>query len=155
MNPRCSRRTRRAGAVLVEAAVVLPLVYLFLFGLMEYSRYLMTLHVFTNAASAGAAYAARHTSPIVINGTTYGNASSDVINVVNTALADQHLAGQNTSVYLSDAAGNNLGTWTNAAAGQYVCVKITGTYSFVLPKWFGLPSSINSTFQSVKQSEGN
>ena len=70
MNPRSSRRTRREGAVLVEAAMVLPLVFLFIFGIMEYSRYLMTLHVFTNAANAGATYAARHTSPIVINVTT-------------------------------------------------------------------------------------
>ncbi len=156
MNPRCSRRTRRAGAVLVEAALVLPLVLLFILGLMEYSRYLMTLHVFTNAASAGAVYAARHTSPIVINGATYGNATSNVLGVVNTALAGQQLSGQNTSVYLSDSAGNNLGTWTNAQAGQYVCVQITGTYSFLVPWWwFGLPSSVAQTYRSVKPSEGN
>jgi Flp pilus assembly protein TadG len=143
------------GAVLVEAALVLPLVLLFIFGLMEYSRYLMTLHVFTNAASAGAAYAARHTSPIVLNGTTYGNANSDVVNVVNAALASQQLTGQNTAVYLSDAVGNNLGTWTNAQAGQYVCVQITGTYTFMLPQLLGLPSSMTQTYRSVKPSEGN
>ncbi len=155
MNPRCQRRTRRKGAVVVEAALVLPLVFLFIFGIMEYSRYLMTLHVFTNAANAGATYAARHTSPVVINVTTFGNANSDVLNVVNNALAGQQLSGQNTSVYLSDAVGNNLGTWTNAQAGQYVCVQITGSYSFILPQWFSLPTSIRQTFQSVKQSEGN
>jgi Flp pilus assembly protein TadG len=155
MNQRCNRRTRRAGAVLVEAALVLPLVFLFIFGVMEYSRYLMTLHVFTNAAGAGAAYAARHTSPIVLNATTYGNADSDVLNVVNTGLAGQTLSGQNTSIYLSDAVGNNLGTWTNAQAGQYVCVQITGTYSFMLPTLLGLPSTLSQTYQSVKVSEGN
>ena len=64
----------------------------------------------------------------------YGNANSDVLNVVNNALAGQQLSGQNTSVYLSDAVGNNLGTWTNAQAGQYVCVQITGSYSFILPQ---------------------
>jgi hypothetical protein len=42
----------RRGVVAVEAAVVLPLVVL------------LMLHVFTNAASAGAAYAARHTSSL-------------------------------------------------------------------------------------------
>jgi Flp pilus assembly protein TadG len=141
--------------VLVEAALVLPVVLLFLLGLMEYSRYLMTLHVFTNAVSMGASYAARHTSQIVINGTTYGNNNTNVLSVVNNALAGQQLTSQTTSVYLSDALGNNLGTWTNAQAGQYVCVQITGTYSFMLPKLLGLPSSITQTFQSVKQSEGN
>jgi Flp pilus assembly protein TadG len=155
MNPRSSKTTRRAGTVLVEAAMVLPVVILFILGLMEYSRYLMTLHVFTNAVSAGASYAARHTDPIYLNGTSYGNANSNVVSVVNNALAGQQLTGQATSVYLSDALGNNLGTWTNAQAGQYVCVQITGSYSFMLPQLLGLPSSITQTFQSVKQSEGN
>ena len=155
MNPRSSRRTRRAGAVLVEAAIVLPLVILFILGLMEYSRYLMTLHVFTNAATVGATYAARHTDPIYFNGTTYGNATSNVTTIVTNALAGQQLAGQTISVYESNAVGNNLGTWTSAQADQYVCVRITGTYSFMLPQLFGLPSTLSQTFRSVKVSEGN
>ena len=155
MNPRSSRRTRRAGAVLVEAAIVLPLVILFILGLLEYSRYLMTLHVVTNAATVGATYAARHTDPIYFNGTTYGNATSNVTTIVTNALAGQQLAGQTISVFESDALGNNLGTWTSAQADQYVCVQITGTYSFMLPTLFGLPSTPSQTFQSVKVSEGN
>ena len=155
MNPRSGKRTRRAGAVLVEAAMVLPLVLLFILGLMEYSRYLMTLHVLTNAVTVGATYAARHTDPIYFNGTTYGNANSDVTTIVTNALAGQQLTGQTISVYESDALGNNLGTWTSAQAGQYVCVQITGTYSFMVPQLLGLPSTLSQTFQSVKVSEGN
>ena len=75
--------------MLVEAAIVLPLVILFILGLMEYSRYLMTLHVFTNAVTVGATYAARHTDPIYFNGTTYGNANSNVTTIVTNALAGQ------------------------------------------------------------------
>ena len=116
----------------------------------------MTVHVGNNAASEGAAYASRHTSPIVINGTTYGNGNSDVLNVVNGALSGVQLSSQNVSVYLSDSLGNNLGTWTNAQAGQYVCVQITGTYYFNLPTaMIGLPSSMPMTFQAVRRSEGN
>jgi Flp pilus assembly protein TadG len=155
MKRRSSTRTRRAGAVLVEAALVLPLVILFILGLMEYTRYLMTLHVCTNAVTAGATYAARHTDPIYFNGTTYGNANSDVTAIVTNALAGQQLAGQAISVYESDALGNNLGTWTSATAGQYVCVQLTGSYSFTVPQLFGLPSTLSQTFQSVKVSEGN
>ena len=134
---------------------MLPLVLLFVFGLMEFSRYLMTLHVCTNAATVGATYAARHTDPIYFNGTTYGNANSDVTTLVTNALAGQQLTGQTISVYASDALGNNLGTWTSAQAGQYVCVQITGSYSFTAPQLLGLPSTLSQTFQSVKVSEGN
>ena len=116
----------------------------------------MTVHVGNNAASEGAAYASRHTSPIVLNGTTYGNGTSDVLNVVNSALSGVQLTGQTISVYLSDGLGNNLGTWTNAQAGQYVCVQITGTYTFSLPtKMLCLPASMPMTFQAVRRSEGN
>jgi Flp pilus assembly protein TadG len=139
----------------MQGAMVLPLVIVFILGLREYSRYLMRPHVFTNAATVGATYAARPTDPIYFDGTTYGNATSNVTTVVTSAPAGQQLTGQNISVYESDALGNNLGTWTSAQADQYVCVQITGTYSFMLPTLFGLPSTPSQTFQSVKVSEGN
>ena len=53
---------RRAGQTLVEAALVLPVVLLFLLGIMEYGRFLMFEHVFNNAVRAGAVYAAKHGS---------------------------------------------------------------------------------------------
>ena len=83
---------RGAGAALVEAAIVLPIVLLFIMGLFEYGRYFLMVHVCDNAVSAGAAYACKHTSPIVISGTTYGNAASDVTNIVNSNLGTQQLA---------------------------------------------------------------
>jgi Flp pilus assembly protein TadG len=155
MKQRSNKNMRRSGAVLVEAAMVLPMVLLFLLGIMEYGRYLMTLHLFTNAVTAGAAYAAKHTDAIYLNGSTYGNANSNVTTMVTNALAGQQLSGQAISVYQSDALGNNLGTWTSAQAGQYVCVQITGTYQFMLPKLLLLPSTIAQTFQCVRLSEGN
>lgn len=47
-------RARRRGATTVEAAFVLPLFLLFIMGIYEYGRYLMVLHVATNAARDGA-----------------------------------------------------------------------------------------------------
>ena len=71
---RIARRSRRrAGAAIVEAAFVLPVVLLFIMGLFEYGRYYLMVHVCDNAVAAGAAYACKHTSPIVISGTTYNN----------------------------------------------------------------------------------
>ncbi|MGA2034997.1 MAG: TadE/TadG family type IV pilus assembly protein [Thermoguttaceae bacterium] len=146
---------RRRGAALVEAALVLPLVLLFFMGIVEYGRWLMTLHLFNNAACYGAAYASKHTSPIVISGVTYGNAVSDVQNAVTSVLAGQQLVGQAINVFQSDSAGNNLGAFTNAQPGQYVCVQITGTYYFTITSMLQLPVSYAETFQCVRLSEGN
>jgi len=73
---------QRTGAVIVEAAFVLPIVLLFLLGVVDYGRFLLTLHVVDNAAREGAAYAAKHTSAVVLGGTTYGNATSDVTSAI-------------------------------------------------------------------------
>lgn len=147
----------------MEAAFVLPVVLLFIIGLFEYGRYYLMVHVCYNAVSAGAAYACKHTSPIIISGTTYGNGTSDVSNVVNSTLGTQQLAGPTVSVYLSDAvgnavadsAGNNPGLFSNAGVGQYVCVQLTGTYTFAVTHLLGLPSTMTKTFTTVRRSEAN
>jgi len=154
-NRRTPSRSRRRGAAAVEAALVLPVVVLFLFGIFEYGRYLMFLQIFTNAAREGAHYALAHTDPITIAGTTSGNATSDVTNAVNKALAGQQLTSQNVQVFASDSLGNNLGTWTNGQAGQSVCVRITGNYPVILPNLLHLASSIPVVAQCVMRSEGN
>jgi Flp pilus assembly protein TadG len=151
ISPCCKRR----GVAAVQAALVLPVVVLFLFGIFEYGRYLMFLQVFTNAAREGAHYALAHTDPITIAGTTSGNANSDVTNAVNKALAGQQLTNQNVQIYASDSLGNNLGTWTSGQAGQSVCVRITGNYPVIVPNLLHLASSIPVVAQAVMRSEGN
>ncbi len=148
---------------MVEAAFVLPIVLLFILGLFEYGRYYLMVHVCYNAVSAGATYACKHTSPIVISGTTCNNGTADVTNVVNATLGVQQLASPTVSVYLSDAlgnavadsAGNNPGLFSNAGVGQYICVKLTGTYTFVPTTILGLPSTKTETFTTVRRSEAN
>ena len=146
---------RRRGAVVVEAALVLPMVLLLFIGVMEYGRWLMTMHLASNAAREGAEYAAKHTATIYLDGRAFGSATSDVVSMVNARLAAQRLIGQTVSVYRSDSLGNNLGDWNTAQAGEYVCVKISGSYQFVTPKLLSMPASMNASFQSVKRSEGN
>ena len=148
---------------MVEAAMVLPVVLLFIMGLIDYGRYFLMVHVCSNAVAAGAAYACKHTSPIVISGTTYNNGTSDVSNIVNSTIGSQQLANPAISVYLSDAignpvadsAGNNPGLFTYAAPGSYVCVKLTGTFTFVPSTLLKLPSTYTPTFTAVRRSEGN
>ena len=53
------------------------------------------------------------------------------------------------------SAGNNPGLFTNAGVGQYVCVQLTGTYTFVPTTMLGLPSTKTETFTVVRRSEAN
>lgn len=152
---RLSRGLRRRGSAIVEAALVLPVVLMFLFGILEYGRYILILQVMTNAAREGAHYALAHTNPVTIAGVTYGNATSDVTNVINKALAGQQLSGQNIQVFCSDSLGTNLGAWTSTQAGQSVCVRITGNYPVIIGQLLFLPSTIPVTAQSVMRSESN
>jgi Flp pilus assembly protein TadG len=148
-------RSARRGEVLVEAALVLPIVLLFLIGIFEYGRYVMTLHVFHNATREAARYASSHTQPVVIAGVTYGNGTTDVTNVLDRYLAGQQLSSQSTQVYLSDSLGTDLGTWTNAQTGQSICVRVTGNFDFLVPSLFYLPSNIPVDIRAVMRTEGN
>lgn len=152
--PRRGRRARRGGAV-VETALVLPFVLLFLFGIMEYGRYILALQIFTNAAREGCRYAVTHTQPVTIAGVTTGNSTSDVTNTINAFLGGQQLSSQAMQVYLSDSKGNNLGAWNNAQPGQFICVKITGNYTVMLPSLLSMPNTIPVTAESVMICEGN
>jgi Flp pilus assembly protein TadG len=152
---RSPARPRRRGAAAVEAALVLPVVCMFLFGVLEYGRYVMMMQLLTNAAREGARYAMIHPAAVTIAGTTYGNANSDVTNAVNIAMGGQALSSQTISIYLSDTLGNNIGTWTNAQAGQSICVQISGNYVPVVWKLLQLSSTFPVSVKSVMRSESN
>jgi len=141
--------------------LVLPVVITFLFGILEYGRYVMTMQVLTNAAREGARYALTHTQPVTVANpvggglTTYGNATTDVTNVINKALGGQSLVGQTVQIYLSDSLGNNIGNWNNAQAGNLVCVRISGNYRVLLGTMLYLPTNIPVSVRSAMRSESN
>ena len=54
---RLRRSPRRRGLTIVESTLVLSVFLLLLFGMFEYCRFLMVLHVTNNAAREGARYA--------------------------------------------------------------------------------------------------
>lgn len=150
------RKRRRRGASAVEAALVLPVVVLLLFGILEYGRYMMTLQVLTNAAREGAHYALTHTQPVTIAGVTSGNATTDVTNIINKALGGGvYLSGQTVQIYASDSVGNNIGSWTATQVGESVCVRITGNYPVILGGMLFLPSTLPVVAQAVMRSESN
>jgi Flp pilus assembly protein TadG len=78
-----STTRRRTAAHAVELAFVAPIFFLFLFGILEYSRYLMTLQVMTNAAREGARYA------VVTTNDANSSPTQDVQNWVYNYMAGQ------------------------------------------------------------------
>jgi Flp pilus assembly protein TadG len=54
---RSNRSRRRRGLTIVESALVMSVFLLLLFGMFEYCRFLLVLHVTNNAAREGARYA--------------------------------------------------------------------------------------------------
>jgi Flp pilus assembly protein TadG len=79
-----SKRTvRRTAAHLVEFAVVCPIFFLFVFGILEYGRFVMTLQIVTNAAREGARYA------VVTTNDASANPTQDVQDWVNNYMAAQ------------------------------------------------------------------
>ncbi len=139
----------------VELGLVLPVVMLFIMGLFEYGRFLMTAQLFNNAAREGARYAVTHLQPVTIGSTTYGNATSDVMNAALTVTAGITLSGQNVQVFASDGVGNNVGVWTGAQPGQSVTVQITGNYQVAVAAFLGLPSTIPINAKSTMDAEAN
>ncbi len=140
---------------MVETALVLPIVLLFLFGIFEYGRYFMTMQLLNNAAREGARYAIAHLQPVVLGSTTYGNATSDVTSVVTGVTAGVTLNNQTITVYASDSQGNNVGAWTGATAGQSVTVEITGNFQFMTAAFLGLPGTIPVDIKSAMDAEAN
>jgi Flp pilus assembly protein TadG len=107
------RRGRRAhrGAAAVEFALVAPVFFLFIFGLIKYGRLVMVQQVLTNAASEGCRMA------IVTTATT-----TSVKNTVTNYLTSAGISGSTPTVSPDPA---------TATSGQTITVQVTIPFSSV------------------------
>ena len=154
---------QRRGATLVESALVLSVFLMLLFGIFEYCRFLMVLHLTGNAARDGARYAAVNLSkPATFNTTNYTDASGTVypsISNYTTALMgtmDKNLQGFNVSVSAYDQYGAQLAgtTWNQITFPQQVGVTVSGTYQPITPLFLLMPSSIPVSATVAMVAEG-
>jgi Flp pilus assembly protein TadG len=146
------RSSRRKGATTVETAFVLIACLLFMFGIYEYGRFLMTLNVMEQAARAGVRYA-------VVNQTTLTTA--DIQSTVDQSLGgignqlQGYIPSANISVWHADSSGNNIGTdWNNAKFGEGVGITISGTYQ-PFPSFLLTAPSFTISTTAVMNSEAN
>ncbi|HEX4610631.1 MAG TPA: TadE/TadG family type IV pilus assembly protein [Urbifossiella sp.] len=160
---RLTRRSavRRKGSTLVESALVIAIFLLFLFGIFEYCRFLMVLHVTNNAARDTARYASVNvncpTSQVATMQTTI-----QAYATARMAGVDRNIQGYQVAVYSCDPSGfstspptvvakssptgttvnpfqaynastNPLAAWNAAAFTDRIAVTIKGTYRPIAP----------------------
>jgi Flp pilus assembly protein TadG len=155
MTRRDNRGNRRTAASVVEFAVVAPVLLLFLFGLLEYSRLMFTIQMLNNAAREGARYA-------VVNVGTVTTANvQDYVNNYLVGQGTQQLTGFNKTtsitVYQADSTTglNNGQPWQNSPWGKAIGVSITGTYKPFVPGLIKLTGSLTLTGTCVMTTEVN
>jgi Flp pilus assembly protein TadG len=124
---RTCRRNRR-GAALVEFAIVAPVFFLILFGIIEFGRAIMVQEILTNASREGARLAVLD-SP--------NPTATQVTNTVNTYLANAGITGATVTINPSEP--------TSAGYGQPVTVTVKIPFSSV--SWLPSPVFLGKTSQ--------
>lgn len=156
-----TRPSRRRGSTLVESALVIAVFLLVLFGIFEYCRFLMVLHVTNNAARDGARYASVNVN-CPSDQVAAKKAAIEAYTTARMAGIQKNVQGYQVAVYscdqsgfatsppkvvaLSDPAGktvdpfkaynsgtNPLAPWNQAAFTERVAVTIKGTYRPIAP----------------------
>ena len=114
---RLYRKQRRAAAV-VEFAIVAPLFFLLVFGMIEYGRMVMVQQIITNASREGARQA-------VLDGAT----ATEVDNAVTDFLEESSIAGGEVTIVPADP--------TTASYGDPITVTVSIAFSEV--SWLPSP----------------
>jgi Flp pilus assembly protein TadG len=115
----CSSRQRR-GAAAVDFAIVAPLFFLLVFGMIEFGRMVMVQQILTNASREGARKA-------VLDGST----ATDVTNTVITYMSDAKITINTSNITLNP---------TNPATANYgdpITVTVSVPFSHV--SWLPAP----------------
>jgi len=129
------RRAGRRGATLVEFAVVAPVFFLVVIGMIEFGRAMMVAALLANAAQQGARAGALN-----------GAQSADVTSAVSNYLGDAKISGASTTVTPNPP--------SSALPGQDVTVTVSIGYSQVT--WLPAPKFLAGktlTAMSIMQRE--
>jgi Flp pilus assembly protein TadG len=132
--------TKRRASTAVEFAVVAPVFFAFILGMVEVGRGLMVQHLLLNAARQGC-----RTGILPSNGT------SQIQDAVSTALAPSNITvtSDNVSVTVNGASADPL----NANSGDTVTVTVTVAFSSVswLPSSSFLSGNLSAQYTLLKQ----
>ncbi len=144
---RAQKQQNRWGAVTVEAAIVLPLAFAFMFAIFDVGRAIATKQLLVNATRAAARKASVGTTTLT---------TADVQNDVTNCMGNLALQGMNVQVYQADPiTGANIGIWTNAANGQCIAVQVTGNFVPIVPTFSLLHTPVPMSSKALIECEVN
>lgn len=137
----------RRGVAAVEAAVVLPIAFLLMYGIFDYGRVMTTKQLLDNATRAAARQAVVGTTTL-----TTANIKTTVVN----GMGSLALNGMTVQVYQANpATGANIGLWNNAANGQCIAVQVNGNYSPIIPRLTLMPNPMAMSSKALMYTEVN
>jgi Flp pilus assembly protein TadG len=175
MAMRIRSKTHRTGAAAVEAALVMGIFFVLLFGVFEYCRFLMVLHVANNAARDASRYATVNVGSDTLT-------KQNIQDYLDARMGgvQQSIVGYERAVYPCSTSGfaqsppqvvpkslnpatpadpfnssdPNNPPWNQAVFTERIAVTIRGSYQPVTPLLLFLPSSIPINITAVTGSEG-
>lgn len=162
---------RRKGMTIVEATLVLAVFLMLLFGIFEYCRFLMVLHISNNAARDGARYAVVNSNrPTSFDTVDYTDAGGNVfpsINKYTTARMgsmNKMLVNYQVEIFACDMTALNASppvvqpksgvAWNEALFGERIAVRITGKYRPITPVLLVMPDEVDIKAVAVMGCEG-
>jgi hypothetical protein len=167
----------RGGATTIEFMFVAILLFMMLFSIMEYGRFLFMYHLATNAARDGARFAAVKTGGGTMSGEPTTITVDDVKEVVRSGMfngraygtgmcgMEGQITGYTCDVYSipmaqlyasppdTDPAGKP--PWNAAPFHEKIAVRISGTYKPVLPTLLRMNSDVEFKVLVMMSSEAN
>src|SRR5262245_33774983 len=177
---RTTTARRRGAATTVEFTFVAIMLFLMLFGILEYGRFLFVYHLTTNACRDGARFACVHTNGGTMPGEPAAITAADIKEVVRTGTfnnkaygtgmcgmektvraaawdrACQGHAAPPPALYAPrpDLAPARKPAWDLGSFHDKIAVRVHGTYKPVVPNLIGLSSSIDFKVLVLMSSEG-
>jgi Flp pilus assembly protein TadG len=145
----CHREHRkmRCGAAAVEAAIVLPLAFMFMFAIFDFGRAITTEQLLENATHVAVRKAVVGTTTLT---------TSDIQTVVANCMGGLALQGMSVQVYQANpTTGANIGPWTKAANGQCIAVQVTGNFVPIVPTFSLLRTPVRMSSTALMNCEAN
>jgi Flp pilus assembly protein TadG len=143
-----SRLKKQRGANLLEAAITMIVLFMFLMGIMEFGRAYNIYQTMTDAAREGARFAVSPCSLVDATGCPYGAGNlptnADIIAKTNTYLSAANITGATVAV---DTRTHAVGP---AATTAFTRIQVSRPYSFLF-----FPFSITIHSNAEMRNENN
>lgn len=146
-------RAGRPAATVVEAALVISILMLFLFGIFEYCRFVFLIQICDNAAREGARFAVARTGDGVTTATTIQDYVTERMVGRQNDLAGYAVTVQNVNPDTGVAVPST--NWNDAPFGGAILVRVSGSYSPMMPTFLKTQTSIPIRATSMMSSEAN